>query len=272
MNKKRLFFYIIAATFVILLLAPVPVTDFAYRIPLINSVKIFVDEKLKIVEQSIIIIKDLQNVGERNVTLEQEITRLKIELIMNEGIKKENEELSRLLKIKDTYSKYTIIPATFLGYNQTNPNKITVYFSDEYEKRIAINSTVVSSMGLVGIVRSFKNNNAEIELITSKQFSVPAVLESREECTAVVRGTGTGIAILYLDKLCNNPSSAGKKLLSANLSQNYSLPYIPIGIIGDIKDDESNVLFVRGEAIPLFQKGRLNHLFIIVGENFKEER
>ena len=61
-------------------------------------------------------------------------------------------------------------------------------------------------------------------------------------------------------------------MLSANLSENYTIPYIPIAIIGNLKEDESNILFMKGEAIPLFKKGKLNHIFIVVGANTGENK
>ena len=191
---------------------------------------------------------------------------------MNEAIKRENEELSKLLKLKDSYSKYTIIPAKILTYSDMNPNRIVISYPEEYSKLMAEKATVVSSMGLVGLVSSFHSSRAEVELITSKQFTVPAVLENREECTAILKGNGQSLSILFLDKVCNTPPSDGKKLLSANLSENYSIPYIPIGIISNLKKDQGNIMFLKGEAIPLFKKGKLNHIFVIVGANFEDEK
>jgi len=187
------------------------------------------------------------------------------------SLKKENEELSKLLNIKDTYGKYTIIPARLLNYSITNPNKITIYFPEEHGKHMSKNSTVVSSMGLIGLVSKFSSGSAEVELITSPQFSLPGVLESRDECTALIQGNGQSLTIRFLDKICDTPPASGKKLLSANLSQNYSIPYLPLGIISSLKEDEENILFLKGEAVPLFKKGKLNHLFIIAGESFKNE-
>lgn len=272
MNRKNLAFYAVLISIILFTALPLSLTEFAYRLPIIRDMRIFFDKQLDSIKNSLLIIKDLKKVGERNRVLEREISRLQVKLLLNEGIKRENEELSKLLKIKDTYSKYTIIPARILSYSTTNPNKITVYFPNEYKKYMAHNATVVSSMGLVGLVSSFAGNNAEVELITSKQFSIPAVLESREECTSILKGNGQSLSILFLDRVCNKPKATGKKMLSANLSQNYSLPYIPIGIIGGLKEDESNILFLRGEVIPLYKKGRLNHLFIIVGSGINNEK
>lgn len=211
------------------------------------------------------IIIDLKNVGKKNIELERKIAELKVKLIMNEAIKKENEELSKLLKIKDSYSGYSIIPAKILNYSHTNPNMITVTYPDKYAKIMAEKATVVSSRGLVGLVSSFHGTQADVKLITSKQFTIPAVLENREECTTVLRGNGQSLSILFLDKVCSQPSAEGKKLLSANLSESYSIPHIPVGIVNNLREDESNMLLLKGEAIPLFKKGRLNHIFIVIG-------
>lgn len=224
------------------------------------------------VRETFNIILDLKNVGRQNKILEQEVSELKVRLLMNDAIKKENEELSKLLRLKDSYGKYTIIPAKILNYSELNPNRITISYEEQYAKLMAEKSTVVSSMGLVGLVTSFHGARAEVELITSKEFTIPAVLENREECTAILRGNGQSLSVLFLDKLCNSPEADGKKMLSANLSENYTIPYIPIAIIGNLKEDESNILFMKGEAIPLFKKGKLNHIFIIVGANTGENK
>jgi len=271
LNRKKLFLYLILISAVTALVVPVYFLEYTPRFTFADNSKAFFQKYITKASETIQIMTDLKEVGKTNKVLEQEIAELKVKLIMNEAIKRENEELSKLLKLKDSYSRYTIIPAKILNYSEINPNRITVNFSEEYTKLMAEKATVVSSMGLIGLVTSFSGTRAEVELITSKQFTIPAVLENREECTAILKGNGQSLSILFLDKVCNQPSAEGKKLLSANLSENYSIPYIPIGIISGLLEDETNILFLKGKAIPLFKKGKLNHIFIIVGANTKDE-
>lgn len=272
MNRKKLFLYISLLSVILITVLPFFILEFDFRLPLIDNIKSATSQKISETRESFGIIKKLKLVGQENTHLRKEVAKLKVELLMNEAIKRENEELSKLLKLKDSYSKYTIIPAKILTYSDTNPNRIIISYPKEYSKLMAEKATVVSSMGLVGLVSSFHTSRAEVELITSKQFTVPAVLENREECTAILKGNGQSLSILFLDKMCNTPLSDGKKLLSANLSENYSIPYIPIGIISNLKMDQSNIMFLKGEAIPLFKKGKLNHIFVIVGANFEDEK
>lgn|GEM_PF-817659 len=272
MNRKKLFLYISLLSVILIAVLPFFILEFDFRLPLIDNIKSATSNKISETRESFKIIKELKLVGQENTHLRKEVAKLKVKLLMNEAIKRENEELSKLLKLKDSYSKYTIIPAKILTYSDINPNRIIITYPEEYSKLMAEKATVVSSMGLVGLVSSFHTSRAEVELITSKQFTVPAVLENREECTAILKGNGQSLSILFLDKVCNTPPSDGKKLLSANLSENYSIPYIPIGIISNLKMDQSNIMFLKGEAIPLFKKGKLNHIFVIVGANFEDEK
>jgi cell shape-determining protein MreC len=272
LNRKKLFLYISLLSVILIALLPFFILEFDFRLPLIDNIKSATSEKISETRKSFEIVKELKLVGQENTHLRKEVAKLKVKLLMNEAIKRENEELSKLLKLKDSYSKYTIIPAKILTYSDINPNRIIITYPKEYSKLMAEKATVVSSMGLVGLVSSFHTSRAEVELITSKQFTVPAVLENREECTAILKGNGQSLSILFLDKVCNTPLSDGKKLLSANLSENYSIPYIPIGIISNLKKDQSNIMFLKGEAIPLFKKGKLNHIFVIVGANFEDEK
>jgi len=272
LNRKKLFLYISLLSVILIAVLPFFILEFDFRLPLIDNIKSATSNKISETRESFKIIKELKLVGQENTHLRKEVAKLKVKLLMNEAIKRENEELSKLLKLKDSYSKYTIIPAKILTYSDINPNRIIITYPEEYSKLMAEKATVVSSMGLVGLVSSFHTSRAEVELITSKQFTVPAVLENREECTAILKGNGQSLSILFLDKVCNTPPSDGKKLLSANLSENYSIPYIPIGIISNLKMDQSNIMFLKGEAIPLFKKGKLNHIFVIVGANFEDEK
>ena len=267
MNRKKLFLYIIFFFLVIMFTLPFFILEFNLRIPFADNTKAETQKLIESIRETFSIVTDLKNIGKKNIELEREIAELKVKLIMNETIKKENEELSKLLKIKDSYSKYSIIPAKILNYSYTNPNMINITYPAEYTKVMAEKATVVSSMGLVGLVSSFHGTHAEVELVTSKQFTIPAVLENREECTTVLRGNGQSLSILFLDKVCAKDSVEGRKLLSANLSENYSIPHIPVGLISSLKEDESNILLMKGEAIPLFKKGKLHHIFIIVGTN-----
>ncbi len=272
MLKRNLFILSLVLLAAAAFFLPGTVSEWFLRVPLVRDARIAVDAELSRIAHTFSILSDLRSVGERNIALEEENARLRLQLIMNDGIKRENEELSKLLKIKDTYSRYAIIPARILSYSAVNPNRITIHYDEQYAKHLAQNAPAVSSMGLVGLVKSFGRNHAEVELITSRNFSLPAVLESREECTAILRGNGQTLSIQFLEKVCNNPPATGKKMLSANLSENYSLPYIPIGVIGTLTDDETNILFYKGEAVPLFKKGKLNHLFIIAGGSFADEK
>ena len=272
MNRKKLFLYIALLSVILVSVLPFFILEFDFRLPLIDNIKSATSKKISDIKESFDIVSELKSVGKENSKLRKEVAKLKVKLLMNEAIKRENEELSKLLKLKDSYSKYTIIPAKILTYSDINPNRIVISYPKEYSKLMAEKATVVSSMGLVGLVSSFHSSRAEVELITSKQFTVPAVLENREECTAILKGNGQSLSILFLDKVCNIPPSDGKKLLSANLSENYSIPYIPIGIISNLKMDQSNIMFLKGEAIPLFKKGKLNHIFVIVGANFEDEK
>ncbi|HOW50753.1 MAG TPA: rod shape-determining protein MreC [bacterium] len=272
MLKRNLFILSFALLAAAAFFLPGAVSEWFWRISYVRDARIAVDTELDRIARTLSILGDLRQVGERNIALEEENARLRLQLIMNDGIKRENEELSKLLKIKDTYSRYAIIPARILSYSAVNPNRITIHYDEQYAKHLAQNAPAVSSMGLVGLVKSFGRNHAEVELITSRNFSLPAVLESREECTAILRGNGQTLSIQFLEKVCNTPPATGMKMLSANLSENYSLPYIPIGIIGALTDDETNILFYKGEALPLFKKGKLNHLFIIAGGSFVDEK
>lgn len=272
MRKKQLLIWATIASLLLLFFLPLFFIKTTWQISLISSSKILIDKQLLSIKNSWINLTNINSIGSNNQLLKREIDELRVRLILNDGIKRENEELSKLLKIKDSYSKYTLIPAHLLSYSEVNPNTITVYFPKEYIKVLADNATVVSGMGMVGLVTEFHGNTATVQLITSKQFSVPAVLENREECTAVLQGNGQSLSLRFLEKVCNTPSSEGKKLLTANLSENYSLPHVPLGIIGSLKQDGDNTLFLRGESTPLFKKGKLNHLFIIVGDNVRHEK
>ena len=270
MNKKKLYRFVFIASFVLLLILPQFFLEYTSRFYFFDDLQVLIHEQLRNLGDELRIISDLRAVGRQNAELSKTVSELRVRLLMNEAIKRENEELSRLLKLKDSYGKYAIIPAKILNYSETNPNRISIGYPEEYAKLMAEKSTVVSSMGLVGLVTSFYATRAEVELISSKNFTIPAVLENREECTAILKGNGQSLSIHFLDKVCNTPSAEGKRLLSANLSENYSIPYIPIGIISTLHDDETNILFTKGEAIPLFKKGKLNHIFIVVGTNTKE--
>jgi len=269
--KRRLLIASFLVLFAAALLLPSLVSEWAWRPAVLRGARVAVAGLLDEASRLIAILRDLHRVGERNLALEEENARLRLQIILNEGISRENEELANLLKIKDRYSSYAIIPARFLGYSPVNPNRISVYFDENDARNLARNAPVVSPLGLVGLVRSFSNSSAEVELITSRGFTLPAVIEGRDECTAILRGNGQTLSLQFLEKVCNDPPALGKRLLSANLSENYSLPYIPLALIGALTDDPTNMLFYTGEAVPLFKKGKLHHLFIIAGGSLGNE-
>ena len=208
----RSLIYSFGISIVLIFALPNFILEFTPRSAFAESVKSFFQDQLSEIKKTVEIIINLQSVGKKNKELEQTVAQLQVKLIMNEAIKRENEELSKLLKLKDSYGRYTIIPAKILTFSETNPNRISISYPREYSKLMAEKSTVVSSMGLVGLVSSFHSSIAEVELITSKQFTIPAVLENREECTAILKGNGQSLSILFLDKVCNSPPADGKKL------------------------------------------------------------
>ncbi len=270
MLKRRAIILSFLALFLAALFLPSFISEWGWRPAFLRSAQIVVAEFFDSLRRTFTILRTLHTVGERNLALEEENARLRLQLILTEGISRENEELANLLKIKDKYSSYTIVPARFLSYSPVNPNRITIHFDESDARNLARNAPVVSPLGLVGLVKDFERNHAEVELITSRGFTLPAVIEGRDECTAILRGNGQTLSLQFLEKICNTPPALGKRLLSANLSENYSLPYIPIAIIGALTEDPTNLLFYTGEAVPFFKKGKLHHLFIIAGGSFND--
>lgn len=88
MNRKRLFITVLSFTLLLFFLAPLPFSEFGLRFAGVGSVRIFFDERIKSLWKNVEVLFELHAVGKRNRELEKELSRLRVNLMMNEGIKR----------------------------------------------------------------------------------------------------------------------------------------------------------------------------------------
>ena len=94
MNRKKVVRYIFIASFFLVLIIPQFFLEYNSRFYFIDDLQMLLHAQIVNVRETFNIISDLKNVGRQNKILEQEVSELKVRLLMNDAIKKENEECS----------------------------------------------------------------------------------------------------------------------------------------------------------------------------------
>lgn len=165
-------------------------------------------------------------------------------VIFNDELKKENDELKKMLEIENTLSNYEIYYATVIERNNDywyDTVTINKGIKDGIEKGMA----VVDSYGLVGSITSLSNNTSVVKLITNSnkynEFSVK--IKGIKEINKVISTSNNKLQIEGISK--DLQVKVGDKIITNGLSNKF-----PSGLlIGEIISLEEDYYGISNKAI-----------------------
>lgn len=160
---------------------------------------------------------------------------------INDELKKENEELKKLLSIQNTLSEFKVINATVIERNTTYWfNTITI--NKGKKDGIEPNMAVVTSDGLIGKVEHISYLSATVKLITSNdknnKISVRINTEDKSYNSILTTNEKGKMIISGLDN--ESKIKVGDKVVTSGLSEIFPSGII-IGQVSKIENDEYGV-------------------------------
>ena len=172
-------------------------------------------------------LKELYQVSQKNKSLNEELIRLKIEILSSKEESLENLRLRELLGFKSK-TEYEVIPAEVVAL-EPNRKSYMVMLDIGENDGVERNLPVINMKGLVGRVTDVEEGSCWIELLLHPNCRV-AVLDQRSRVHGIIRGAQGNF--LKLDNVpTDGDIQVGDKVISSGLGGIF-----PAGLeIGEVK-------------------------------------
>jgi rod shape-determining protein MreC len=175
-----------------------------------------------------------------------EIERLKADneklrniLINRKNADSELEQLKSVLDLAGT-AKYKVVNAKVISLGSASSFTQTISIDAGTNQGVRQNMTVISGLGLVGVVKMSYPNNALVQLTTDPAFRVGARVAGSQQI-GILSGQGTNKAVLQL--LDNQTTLKVGDVILARGSQNNRpfVPGVPIGEVTSVDNAAGSV-------------------------------
>jgi rod shape-determining protein MreC len=202
----------------------------------------------------------LANLSRQNSQYQQELKRLKAELLVLEQLRKENEQLKAALGYSQGSSyRYQLLSAQVIGRSSAP------WFSLVELNRGAVNGVkkgrpVITPQGVAGQVIEVSPLSCQVRLIIDAASAVSAV-NSRSRNLGVLSGSSTNkLSLKYV--AADGDVQVGDKITTAAISLVYP-PGLILGTVTKAVKKEHD-LFYQVEVKPAVEFGRLEQVFILL--------
>lgn len=181
---------------------------------------------------------------------------LRQELINRKNADAELSQLKSVLDLAGT-AKYKVVNAKVISLGSAASFTQTISIDAGTNNGIRNDMTVITGLGLVGVVKSAYPNSALVELVTDPGFRVGARVAGTQQI-GILSGQGTGKAVLQL--LDNQTTLKVGDVILARGSENNSpfVPGVPIGQVtavdnaaGEITQTADVKLYVNFSALSI---------------------
>lgn len=198
----------------------------------------------------------LVHVREENITLRQELNRLRRERFELAEVRAQNERLKKLLNFKENNS-YPAISANVIGASPSMLRSQVVIVDKGSVDGVSEGMPVASYDGIVGRILLAGEHSSEVLLITDPVSAVDAYIH-RTRARGIVKGAGTGCLMEYIEK--KSEVSIGDKVISSGKDG-----YFPKGvIIGTVTSIDLKGSFISAAVSPHVDLNSLEEVVIIL--------
>lgn len=196
----------------------------------------------------------------RSQALEQEVERLKSEIIELNEYKAESQRLAGLLHYKQVMAqRYDLLAASVIG----RPGNWfgIVILNRGTEDGVQKDMAVLTPEGLVGRVISVSASTCEVLLITDPRSGVGSLIQD-SRAPGIVQGTVGSTGVIQMTHIPNNaPAEAGQAVVTSGSGSVYPKG-IPVGEIAGVRNEPSG-LFLNAEIRPYANLNNLEEVFIV---------
>lgn len=199
----------------------------------------------------------LHQVREENLTLRQEIARLKSDNTRLRETAASTDRLRALLDLKERLP-YTTVAAQVIGRDPTNWYR-SIVLNKGRKEGLAADMGVLTPAGVVGRIVKIYDHLAVVLLIIDRNNAVTGLIQrTRDE--GIVEGTDTGLArIKYLPLL--STVKVGDLVVTSGLAGGFPRG-LPIGRITKIERREAE-LFLSAEIEPDSDFTRFDEVLVV---------
>ena len=158
--------------------------------------------------------------------------KLRNSLIIRKNADAELEQLKSVLDLAGT-AQYKVVSAKVISLGSTSSFTQTISIDAGANMGVRQNMTVISGLGLVGVVKISYPNHALVQLTTDPAFRVGARVAGSQQI-GILSGQGTSKAVLQL--LDNQTTLKVGDVILARGSQNNRpfVPGVPIGAVTSV--------------------------------------
>lgn len=215
----------------------------------------------------------------RNISLEAEISRLRMDAAMLEQVASENSELRRQLGLPPR-EQGRLEPCLVLSSGGSTGWWRQVRLNKGEAHGLAVGDAVLTVDGLVGRVAALSGSTADVRLITDANSRIACQLDPVSPETGVVRGIlqGSGwragpaelpeflhviepLRLRYLDRDVKPPPRT--RVVTSGLGGGLPAGLL-VGYLLDSAVDE-NVLYRTGDVMPATDVNALSLVFVLTG-------
>lgn len=220
---------------------------------------------------------DVLGAKSENDKLQQEIDRLRQQLVQNQTAARQNAELRRLLRFRDgpTFPRdYAGVAARIIGRTPGQFEQQVVVAAGT-NNGIGLNDPVVTAEGLVGKVTRVSRRSARVTLLTDETSAVSA-LDLKSNAAGIIRhGLSSGGSLVFDRVTKENVVRAGHVVITAGwrsgkLASIYPRG-IPIGIVTSVGQLDTDI-YKQIEVDPFADFASLDSVLVLVIKKKDEKR
>ena len=208
---------------------------------------------------------------EENLELQDEINRLRNELVDYENTRAELDELKKFMGIKQRHSDYVLSPpCRVLSYNANDP--FCSFMIDKGSRDgISVGDPVVTSAGLVGAVSEISEKYCTVKTILSPELSVGIKIQNKGD-TGILEGdikyAVDGLSqLIYLPK--DTKIKAGDTIITTGTSGLFPAGYL-VGTVKDTGAADSGISYYAS-VTPFADIRKLSSVMVVTDFEGKGE-
>lgn len=182
---------------------------------------------------------NFEEIEDENQELKEQIALQEEQLTRLQQLEIQNQELLELLDMSSRYSQYEKVAANIIAKDPGNWYNSFI-IDKGYNDGIEQDMVVISSKGLVGVIKECGSNYSKVTSIIDDINSISSK-SLRTEDIGFVHGDLANKGILKMEYIDSEAEIIeGDEIVTSHLSETYP-PGIPIGYVTEISLDKNNI-------------------------------
>jgi rod shape-determining protein MreC len=208
-------------------------------------------------------VRHAQELQEQNVLYRQEIERLQAEMVRLRELELENDDLRRLLGLRQQFGQGELVPVRVIGRDPL-PFAQVLIIDGGSEQGLREDLPVLTWRGLVGRVIAVESRTAKVLLVTDASSSISGRVQNpASRATGVVRGRNDEWLVMqYLPQ--GEPVRTGDLVITSGLGGVFP-PGMPIGKVVQVRRRDQD-LFQEALIEPASPLNHLERLYVLKPE------